>query len=147
MRWTRVVHANKYRREWEKFELEKIYNKTGYTSSCRTPILVRLAGLRCLSGVFFFFFASSTWCRHSMSAKKREGEREIRDLMARDLSEKGCEKREREREGSESADGIGGYKSLAAIIEHSRSCGFDSFQLFYSLFFNFIYIYIYVCVF
>ena len=64
--------------------------------------------------------------------------------MARDLSEKGCEKREREREGSESADGIGGYKSLAAIIEHSRSCGFDSFQLFYSLFFNFIYIYIYI---
>ena len=48
---------------------------------------------RCL----FFFFASSTWCRHGMSAKKREGEREIRDLMARDLSEKGCEKRERER--------------------------------------------------
>ena len=103
----------------------------------RTPV-----SKRCL----FFFFASSTWCRHSMSAKKREGEREIRDLMARDLSEKGCEKREREREGSESADGIGGYKSLAAIIEHSRSCGFDSFQLFYSLFFNFIYIYIYMCV-
>ena len=105
----------------------------------RTPV-----SKRCL---FFFFSASSTWCRHSMSAKKREGEREIRDLMARDLSEKGCEKRERERKGSESADGFGGYKSLAAIIEHSRSCGFDSLQLFYSLFLIiYIYIYIYMCV-
>ena len=136
MRWTHVVHANKYRREWEKFEPEKIYNKTGYTSSCRTPIPVRLAGLRCLSGVFFFFFRFFDMVPTRHVGEEEGGrEREIRDLMARDLSEKGCEKRERERKGSESADGFGGYKSLAAIIEHSRSCGFDSFQLFYSLFF------------
>ena len=106
-----------------------------------------MAVLQCLSGVFFFFFASSTWCRHSMSAKKREGERERSETLWREIWARKAAKREKEREGSESADGIGGYKSLAAIIEHSRSCGFDSFQLFYSLFLiNYIYIYICVCV-
>ena len=56
-------------------------------------------------------------------------ERDKRPYGERFERERLRKERKREREGSESADGIGGYKSLAAIIEHSRSCGFDSFQL------------------
>ena len=49
---------------------------------------------RCL--FFFFRFFDMVPAQH-VGEEEGGREREIRDLMARDLSEKGCEKRERER--------------------------------------------------
>ena len=125
----------------ENIQQNRIYflmSDTDTGKTRRTPV-----SKRCL----FFFFSLLRHGADTACRRRSERERERSETLWREIWARKAAKREKEREGSESADGIGGYKSLAAIIEHSRSCGFDSFQLFYSLFLIiYICMYIYVCI-